>query len=149
MKITLAQRLPQDMEEKIVHFHRFIIAARQRAGYPLSRIYNMDETLICFELSSSRSLEFTGSRTVPVKTWGAEKRSLTVTLAVAAGGTELPPKVIFKGVRSPRDLVVPESLHVSFHKKGWMDEAGVKEWIHHCLPWTPRNEQSLLVWDSF
>ena len=149
VKTTLAQRLPQDMEEKIVQFHRFIIAARQRAGYPLSRIYNMDETPMRFELSSSRSLEFTGSRTVPVKTCGAEKRSLTVTLAVAADGTKLPPKVIFKGVRIPRDLVVPESLRVSFHKKGWMDEAGVKEWIRQCLPRTPRNEQSLLVWDSF
>lgn len=109
----------------------------------------MDETPMRFELPSSRSLEFTGSRTVPVKTCGAEKRSLTVTLAVAADGTKLPPKVIFKGVRIPRDLVVPESLRVSFHKKGWMDEAGVKEWIRQCLPRTPRNEQSLLVWDSF
>ena len=148
-KTTLAQRLPEDMEEKIRQFHRFVIAARQRAGYPLSRIYNMDETPMRFQLPSTRSLEFTGSRTVPVKTCGAEKRSFTVTLAVAVDGTKLPPKVIFKGVRSPRDLVVPESLRVSFHKKGWMDEAGVKEWIRQCLPWTPRNEQSLLVWDSF
>ena len=30
-----------------------------------------------------------------------------------------------------------------------MDEEGVKEWIRQCLPWTPRNEQSLLVWVSF
>ena len=43
-KTTIAQRLPDDMEENVVQFHRFIIAARQRSGYPLSRIYNMDET---------------------------------------------------------------------------------------------------------
>ena len=128
-KTTLAQRLPDDMEEKVVQFHRFIISARQRVGYPLSRIFNMDETPMRFELPSSRSLEFTGSRTVPVKTCGAEKRSFTVALAVAADGTKFPPKVIFKGVRTPRDLVVPNSLCVSFHKKGWMDESGVKEWI--------------------
>ena len=30
-----------------------------------------------------------------------------------------------------------------------MDEEGVKEWIRQCLPRTPRNEQSLLVWVSF
>lgn len=144
-KTTLAQRLPDDMEEKIVQFHRFIIAARQRAGYPLSRIYNMDETPMRFELPSTRSLGFTGSRTVPVKICGTEKRSFTVTFAVAADGTKLPPKVIFKDVRYPRDLVVPNSLHVSFRKKGWMDESGVKEWIRQCLPRTPHNEQSLLV----
>jgi len=63
---TLAQRLPDDMEEKVVQFHRLIIAARQQAGYPLSRIFNMDETPMLFELPLSRTLEFTGSRTVPV-----------------------------------------------------------------------------------
>ena len=109
-KTTLAQRLPNDLEEKIIQFHRFIIAARHRHGYSLS---------------------------------------FTVTLAVAADGKKLPPKVIFKGVRTPRDLVVPESVRVSFHKKGWMDETGVKEWIQTCLPRNPTDERSLLVWDSF
>lgn len=109
----------------------------------------MDETPMRFELPSSRSLEFTGSRTVPVKTCGAEKCSFTVALAVAADGTKLPPKVIFKGVRTPRDLVILNSLRVFFHKKGWMDKSGVKEWIHQCLPRTRNHEQSLLVWDSF
>ena len=148
-KTTLAQRLPEDMEEKIVQFHRFIIAASQRAGYPLSRIYNMDETPMRLELPSTRSLEFTGSRTVPIKTCRAEKPSFTVTLAVAVDGTKLPLKVIFKGIQFPRDLIVPDSLGVSFHKKGWMDESGVKEWIRQCLLRTPHNEQSLLVWDSY
>ena len=146
-KTTLAQRLPDDMEEKVMQFHQFVIAARQRVGYPLSRIFNMDETPMRFELPSLRSLEFTGSQTVAVKTCGAEKRSFTVALAVAADGTKLLPKVIFKGVRTPRDLVIPNSLQVSFHKKGWMDESGVKEWICQCLPRT--REQSPLVWDSF
>ena len=58
----------------------------------------------------------------------------------------MPPKVISKGVRTPRDLVVPHPLHVSLHKKGWMDEQGIREWIQQSLP---RAERSLLVWDSF
>ena len=77
-----------------------------------------------FELPSSRTLEFSGSRTVLVKSCGAEKRSFTVTLAVAADGRKLPPAVIFKGVRTPRDLAVPDTVRVSFHKKDWMDEKG-------------------------
>ena len=72
-KTTLAQQLPQDLEEKTIQFHRFVIAARQRHSYSLSRIFNMDETPIRFELPSSRTLEFSGSRTVPVKSCGAEK----------------------------------------------------------------------------
>ena len=70
-KTTLAQRLPQDLEEKTVQFHRFVIALRQRYGHSLSRLFNMDETPMRFELPSSRTLEFSGSRTVPVKSCGA------------------------------------------------------------------------------
>ena len=125
-KTTLAQRLPNDMEEIIVEFHRF--AARQQWDYPLSCIFNMDETPMRFELPSTRSLEYSGNRTVPVKSCGAEKRSFMVTLGVAADGTKLPPAVTFKGVRTPRDLVVPSSVWVSFHKKGWMDEQGIYLW---------------------
>ena len=124
-KTTLAQRLPANLEENIVRFHRFVIAARRRADYPLSRIYNMDETPMRFELPSNRTLEFSGSQTVPVKSCGAEKRSFTVVLAVAADGAKVPPKVIFRGVRTPRDLVVLHPLRVSFHKKGWMEEQGI------------------------
>ena len=123
-KTTLAQRLPQDLEEKTIQFHRFVIAAQQRHGYLLSRIFNMDETPMRFELPSGRTLEFSGSRTIPVKSCGAKKRSFTVTLAVAADGSKLPPAVIFKGVRTPRDLAVPDSGRVLFHKKGWTDEKG-------------------------
>ena len=83
----------------------------------------MDETPMRFELPLSRTLEFSGSRTIPVKSCGAKKRSFTVTLAVAAG-SKLPPAVIFKGVPTPRDLAVPDSVRVSFQKKGWMDEKG-------------------------
>ena len=123
-KMTLAQRLPHNLEEQTVKFHRFVIAAHQRHQYSLARIYNMDETPMRFELPSSRTLEFSGSRTVPVKSSGAKKRCFTVTLAVAADGKKLPPAVTFKGVRTPRDLVVPDMVWVSFHKKGWMDEPG-------------------------
>lgn len=109
-KTTLAQHLPNDMEEKIVEFHHFVIAASQRCDYPLSRIFNMDETPMRFELPLTRLLEFSGNRTVPVKSCGAEKRSFTVTLGIAADGTKLPPAVTFKGVQTPRNVVVPSSV---------------------------------------
>ena len=79
-KTTLAQRLPADLEENIVRFHRFVIAARRRADYPLSRIYNMDETPMRFELPSNQTLEFSGSRTVPVKSCGASLSFLLLLL---------------------------------------------------------------------
>ena len=56
-KTTLAQCLPDDLENKILQFHHFVIAARQRMQYPLAKIFNMDETLMRFELPSPRTLE--------------------------------------------------------------------------------------------
>ena len=77
-KTSLAQRLPADMEDKVVEFHRFVLRSRRRWGYDLSRILNMDETPMRFELPATRTLEFTGSRTVPVLSCGADKQSFTV-----------------------------------------------------------------------
>ena len=55
-KTSLAQRLPADMEDKVVEFHRFVLRSRQRWGYDLSRILNMDKTPMRFELPATRTL---------------------------------------------------------------------------------------------
>ena len=39
IKTTLTQRLPEDLEQQTVKFHRFVITSRQRHGYSLSRIF--------------------------------------------------------------------------------------------------------------
>ena len=124
-KTTLAQLLPYDMEEKIVAFQWFVIQCRQQGKYEMSHILNMDETPMRFELPATRTLEFTGSRSVPVKTCGVEKRNFTVALSVAADGKKFPPKVIFKGVRQLKNLQIPPRMQVSVHRKGWMDEEGM------------------------
>ena len=81
-KRTLAQRLPADMEDKVVKFHRFVLRARRRHNYELSHILNMDETPMQFELPATRTLEFTGNRTVPILSCGGDKQNFTV---IAAG----------------------------------------------------------------
>ena len=58
IETTVAQHLPEDLEHQKLTFHRFVITSRQRHGYSLSRIFNMDETPMRFELPSSRTLEF-------------------------------------------------------------------------------------------
>ena len=56
----LVVKLPADMEEKIVEFHRFVLRARRRHDYQLSHILNTDETPMRFELPATRTLEFYG-----------------------------------------------------------------------------------------
>ena len=47
-KTTLAQRLPDDYEEKIVRFHHFVISRRKEYNYSLHLLANMDETPLTF-----------------------------------------------------------------------------------------------------
>ena len=123
-KTSLAQRLPADMEDKVVEIHRFVLRSRQCWGYDLRHILNMGETPMRLELPATRTLEFIGSRTVPVLSCGADKQSFTVALTVKANGEKLPLKVIFKGVRQ-LNINMPPRMQNSVHKKGWMDEEGM------------------------
>ena len=107
-----------------MQFHRFVLRARQRCGYESSQILNMDETPLRFELPATRTLEFTGNRTVPILSCGGDKQRFTVVLAVKTDGGKLPPKVILKGVRQLR-IEVPRRMQVSVHKKVWLDEEGL------------------------
>ena len=52
------------MKENIVEFHRFVLRTRRRHDYQLSHILNTDETPMRYELPATRTLEFTGNRTV-------------------------------------------------------------------------------------
>ena len=63
--------IPADMEDKVIEFHRFVLRSSQHWGYDLSRILNMDKMPMQFELPATRTLEFSGSRTVPVLSCGA------------------------------------------------------------------------------
>ena len=103
-KTTLAQRLPANMEDKVVEFHRFVLRARQCCGLLI--------------------------QPNPEHGRNSDKQSFTVILAVKADGGKLPLKVIFKGVCQLR-IKVPRRMQVSVHKKAWMDEEGLLFYLYH------------------
>ena len=81
-KTKICQRLPADLEEKIISFQRFVIKERQSHSYPLSQIENIYKTPTLFYLPSNRIVDCVGSKTITVRTIGHEKltspRSLRV-----------------------------------------------------------------------
>lgn len=89
-KTKIAQRLPIDLEEKIVDFHRFVLNSRKKGNYELVNIGNMDE------MPSARTVATRGEKTVTISTTGHEKSCFTVVLSCLADGTKLKPMVIFK-----------------------------------------------------
>ena len=150
-KTKIAQKLPNDLEEKIVSFQKYLINARKRDDYELVQIGNMDETPVWFDMPAARTVESCGVKTVLLKTTGNEKTRFTVVLSCLADGTKLKPMVIFRQKTLPKDKFCPGVL-VHIHPRGWMDEDGVKLWIEkvwHTRPGGASNSKSLLVWDSF
>ena len=65
-KTTLAQRLPEDYEEKSVRLHRFMINLRKEHSYPQHVIANMDETPLRFDMPPNRTISHTGEKTIKI-----------------------------------------------------------------------------------
>ena len=150
-RTKIAQKLPDDLDDKIVNFHSHVIKMRKRHDYPLHLIGNMDETPMQFDMPGNRTVNARGEKTVFVKTTGHEKTHFMLVLCCMADGTKLKPMVIFKRKTMPKDKF-PSGVLVHVHEKGWMDEAGTKKWLDEV--WGRRNgglrnEKSMLVWDCF
>ena len=112
----------------MTNFHRFIIRQRERHGYDLSLIGNMDETPVWFDMPCARTVNAKGEKTVLVKTTGHEKSRFTVVLACMANGVHLKPMIIFKRKTAPKGNF-PSGLIIHHHPKGWMDADGIRLWI--------------------
>lgn len=147
----IAQKLPADVEHKVANFHQFVLKERKSHNYPLIAIGNMDETPMTFDLPSNRTVDSKGSKTINIKTCGAEKSHFTVVLACLADGTKLKPMVIFKRKTKPKEKL-PSGVFVECNKKGWMDESFVNLWVDEIWgkrPGALLHKKSLLVWDMF
>lgn len=126
-KTTVSQKLPAALEEKMTKFHAAVKEAIKQNQYPLELIGNMDETPMYFDMAFNTTIEKKGTKSVSIHTTGAEKRHLTVVLAVSADGSMLPPFMIFKGKRKLKNLSVPRGWVVTVQQKGWMDGCGFDE----------------------
>ena len=127
-KTMLAQRLPDYYEEKIVRFHRFIIDLCKKHCYPLHLMANIDETPLTFDMPPNRTINYTGEKTIKVRTTGNEKNRVTVVLACCGDGLKLTPMVIFKRKTIPK-INNKHRVIVSGQEKGWMDSEQMKVWI--------------------
>lgn len=150
-KTKIAQRLPQEFEDKIICFHRMIIRMRNINKYEMQQIGNMDETPMNFDMPPSRTVHPVGEKTIMIKTTGNEKNHFTVVLACLADGSKLKPMIIFKRKTMPKEDIPPGVL-VHVHEKGWMDEEGMLLWtrkVWECRPGYLLRKKACLVFDMF
>ena len=59
-KTKIAQKLPDDLEEKITSFHKFVLNLRKEYHFEIAQIGNMDETPMCFDLPPNRTVDSKG-----------------------------------------------------------------------------------------
>ena len=121
-RMHIAQKLPKDVEDKVMNFHKFVIDLRKSQQFHLRAIGNMDETPMFFDMPGNRMVDVKGASTVSIKTSGAEKQHFTVILSCLADGTKLKPAVVFKRKTMPKEKL-PEDIIVFVQEKGWVDES--------------------------
>ena len=126
-RASYSQRLPQDLELKIDDFHKYLRQTRTEVDYDF--VINMDETPAYFDMSPSSTIETKGNKIIKIRTTGGEKRHFTVVLAVSSDGRVLPTMAIFKGIRYPKDIEIPQNVQFRLQFKGWMNEQLMLDWI--------------------
>ena len=147
----IAQKLPADVENKILSFQQFVIRERKQFDFSISQIGNMDETPMFFDLPGNSTVHMIGDKTVSIKTSGHEKTHFTVILACLADGTKLKPAVVFKRKTMPKEKF-PARVLVYVQPKGWVDDRIMSKWLNDVWfsrPGALLGRRSLLVWDQF
>ena len=127
-RTTVAQKLPQDYEEKLIRFQRYVMARRKEHEFDLKYIGNADQTPLTFDIVTNRTVSEKGVKSVPISSTGHDKDWFTVMLACLGDGTKLPPYVVFKRKTLPKNLNFPKEV-VRCQAKGWMDESLVQDWL--------------------
>ena len=91
-----SQHLPSEHLSLIYQFRLHIAQLRTQHPYDKSMIFNMDQTMVRFDMPHQRTVEKLGSRSVHLKTTGNSKKGFTVALCASATGGKLPAIIIFK-----------------------------------------------------
>lgn len=128
-RTTIAQKLPQDYEEKLIKFQHYVLAKRKEHDFDLKYIGNADQTPLTFDIVTNSIVSDRGVKSVPIISSGHDKERFTVMLACLGDGTKLPLYVVFKRKTLQKNLNFPKEVVVRCQAKGWMDELLVQDWL--------------------
>ena len=84
-RTKISQKLPEDIEQKLDEFRRFVIRLRTQYNFDLNSIFNMDETPVWFDMAGNMTVNNKGDKTIHIRTTGNDKNHFTVVLTCSAG----------------------------------------------------------------
>lgn len=113
----LVYTLPAPLEENISTFLELVRRDRNEYNYPKELVGNMDEVSVAINMASNRKAEKSKTMIFPTYTVGGEKKSytvgtekqhITVVLTALSNGDLLPPMIVFRGSKTPKNVRTPE-----------------------------------------
>ena len=107
-RTTIAQKLPQNYEEKLIKFQHYVLAKRKEHDFDLKYIGNADQTPLTFDIVTNSTISENGVKSVPIMSTGHDKDRFTMMLACFGDGTKLPLYVVFKRKTLPKNLNFPK-----------------------------------------
>ncbi|RUS13366.1 pogo transposable element with KRAB domain-like protein, partial [Endogone sp. FLAS-F59071] len=115
-RTTVAQKLPEQLEELQHNFLLFILYHRIQFDYLLNLISNIDETPLTFDIVPNITIADKGARTITINSTGHEKSNFTCVLGILADGTKLPILNTFKLKKEPCGTW-PQGVYVRVNEK--------------------------------
>jgi hypothetical protein len=115
-RTTICQKLPKDLEQKLLNYQWYITNLRKTGNFLMGQIANAYETAIYLDMQPNYT-EKKGVKEVLLKTTGCEKLRLTVMLATTADGRKLPPFLILKRKTLLKLESFPKDVFVSAQEK--------------------------------
>ncbi|CAI9734170.1 transposable element with KRAB [Octopus vulgaris] len=130
-----AQRPPEDLDEKTERFKRFIVNLPKWHQPPPSRIGNVDQTPLVFDLPMARTVAEEGvEKIAKIVTTGQEKDCFTVMLTWMLKEESLHYTSSLRGDITQRRQVSSRG-HCPAQAKGWMDQALIEDRLRIVWGW--------------
>ncbi len=154
----LCQRKPEDVEVDARSYMHLICTLLFGPHRDQRFILNMDQTLVYFLMSTKRTLEVVGKRTIHIRTPTNDTRQATMAVTIAGDGMVLPSMIVFKGKYNGRITrseftTYPAGHHYCSQEAAWMDEQVMLAWVEEVLaPYVvmaPEDIIPLLILDSY
>ncbi len=149
-RTTVSQKTLEDVIPKLTSFVMHLRKLQIAHKFVYTNIYAMDETVCWLDMPSDMTIDFCGTKSVPLKTTGHEKDHFTVTLTAWADGTKCKPYIVFKstGTRLIKELEKIAVVIVQLSVIGWMNDKLTIDYLHSIIGHLSFHER-LLVWDVY
>lgn len=77
-RTTVGQHLPENWEEKVTNFQRFVRDDIANQNISEAQVFNMDEVPMAFNIPNTRTVDEVSTKTVAITTTGHERTCFTV-----------------------------------------------------------------------